>query len=351
MAIDRDVADLLDVTNARLDALEALEAGGTTGSGDGSHGHGLMVDDGIRYVSAFGKPNSDGYYPQDPMDSVMAAALDLNSPGLIQVGAGIFREPAGIPWKQGMIIQGISSAATDVRLDDGEDADLFVSDPALPGTEFLHWAKIRNMKIRIGNNPNFSANLIQFNCRVGEDNVIENVILHPGNVGIQVTRGGQPIFWSNIHSFGGNIDAAIKLQRTTGDVFNSVVLQNISGDNNGNALIYAQGFVNPKVENLTIIGVKSEVGTHQRDTIILHGVVTPTLIIGTSVYNTGNIANSLVKFVPTQFTNGPLTLWNCVGGMTNWIDDEKLGVKIPKVGAGDTIASLTYHGGQVIDRV
>ncbi len=350
MPIDPDVADLLDVTNARL---AALEVGGL---GDGSHSHqggsiGPVVDVGIRYVAASGNDNNDGLSWGSAKATIMAAALDLNGPGLVQVGAGIFHEPACIPWKQGMIIQGISSAATDVRLDDGEDADLFVSDPALPGTEFLHWAKIRNMKIRIGNNPNFSANLIQFNCRVGEANVIENVILHPGNVGIQVTRGGQPIFWSNIHSFGGNIDAAIKLQRTTGDVFNSVVLQNISGDNNGNALIYAQGFVNPKVENLTIIGVKSETGTHQRDTIILHGMVSPTLIIGASVYDTGGIANSLVKFVPTQFTNGPMTLMNCVGGMTNWIDDEKLGVKIPKVSASDTIASLTYHGGQVIDRV
>ena len=347
MAIDPDVQILLDEANGRL---ATLEGGNGFHTHQGSNG-GPLVDVGIRYVTEGGDDKKDGLSWGSAKATIMSAALDLNSAGLIQVGAGIFHEPAGIPWKQGMTIQGISSAATDVRLDDGEDADLFVSDPGLPGTEFLHWAKIRDMKIRIGNNPNFSANLIQFNCRVGEDNVIENVILHPGNVGIQVTRGGQPIFWSNIHSFGGNIDSAIKLQRTTGDVFNSVVLQNISGDNNGTALIYAQGFVNPKVENLTIIGVKSEAGTHQRDTIILHGVVTPTLIIGASVYDTGGIANSLVKFVPTQFKNGPVTLMSCVGGMTHWIDDQDLGVQITKVSAAETITSLTYHNGQVINRV
>ena len=302
---------------------------------------------GIRYVAETGLDSNDGFSWQSAFRSVMAAALDLNGPGLIQIGKGIFMEAAGIPWKQGMTIQGINSSHTDVRLDDGEDADLFVSDPALPITEFLHWSKIRNMKIRIGNNPAMSANLIQFNCRVGEDNTIENVVLHPGNVGIQVSHGGQPIFWNNIHSFGGGIDYAIKLQRTAGDIFNSVTLQNISGDNNGNGLIFAQGFLNAEVENLTLIGIKSESGTHQQDTIVLQGMECPVVVMGASVYDVGGSPNSLVKIPATSFDKGSVTLINCVGGMTNWIDDVDRGITLPKLHPSEKIVFLSYETGEV----
>ncbi len=76
MAIDPDVAELLDVTNARLAALES------GGPGDGSHTHkggGPLVDVGIRYVTEGGDDSLDGLSwatafasPQAAYDSLVA---------------------------------------------------------------------------------------------------------------------------------------------------------------------------------------------------------------------------------------------------------------------------------------
>ncbi len=84
MAIDPDVRDLLDVTNARLAALE----GGGALPNDGSHTHqgsngGPLVDVGIRYVTEDGDDQSDGLSwvtafasPQAAYDSLVANFTD-----------------------------------------------------------------------------------------------------------------------------------------------------------------------------------------------------------------------------------------------------------------------------------
>ena len=340
MAIDPDVETLLEGINDRL---TDLEGGGSA-----------TEDDGIRYVSRHGKDTRDGMTRQSAKKTVMAAALDLGGRGEINIGLGDFVEPPRIPLWQGLKIKGIGPASTDVRVDPAETGPLFVSDPTLTGTEFLHWSGIENLKAR--GNDNGEGDVIQINSRVGEMMQIKDVILHPGagGSGIHVRRGGQPVQWSNIASFANpDSDSGIRLEREPGDLWHSVTLTNISGDNHGVALIYASTFLDVRVESLTINGVKSEVGLPggQLDTIVLHQMACPTVVKGAAVYNINGQANSLVKILPSQFGGSFVELRNCVGGMAHWIDDERQGVQVPKIGIGEGLYSFIYKQGQVLQRI
>jgi hypothetical protein len=341
MAIDPDVQVLLDQMQAEIDN---LRAGGVPG---------VDFDDGRRWVSRHGKDKWSGLSRRAPKKTVMAAAVELNGRGEINIGLGNFVEPGPIPLWQGLKIRGIGPASTDVKLDPIETGPLFVSDPRLSGTEFLHWSGIENLKAR--SNDNGEGDVIQINSRVGEMMQIKDVVLHPGagGSGIHATRGGQPVHWSNIASFGnsGDSDSGIRLERKPGDLWHSVVLEQISGDNHGVALVYASTFLDARIENLTIFGIKSEAGNAQSDTVVLHQMSSPTLIEGVSVYNISGQANSLVKILPSPWGGSYVELKSCVGGMTNWIDDEKKGVKIPKIGNGEGLFQFIYKQGRVLQRI
>ncbi len=342
MAIDPDVGVELAAIIERIDA---LDSGGVPG---------VDFDDGRRWVSRHGKNTWSGLSPRAPKKTVMAAALDLNGRGDIKVGLGSFVEPGPIPLWQGLRISGVGPASTDIMLDPIETGPLFVSDPTLTGIEFLHWSGIEKLKAR--SNDHGEGDVIQINSRVGEMCLFSDVILHPGagGSGIHARRGGQPVHWSNIASFANpDSHSGIRLDRIGGDIWHSVVLQDISGDNHGVALISASNFLNATYENLTILGVKSEAGLPgaQLDTIVLHQMSCPTLVVGASIYDISGQANSLVRILPSSFGGSFVELKNCVGGMTNWIVDERTGFTIPKRGVGEGLGQFIYKNGQVLQRI
>ncbi len=344
MAIDPDVAVLLDEINTRLDGIGAS---------------GLPpIDVGIQYVAIGGKNTNDGLSWQSAKATVKAAAEATSAAGgEVRIGLGNFTEEAGnIPWYRGVHIIGMGVGTT-VGLAPGVDEHLFVSEPGLSGKEFLHWSQISHMRIRGGDAV--GKDLIRFDSRVGENCKIEHVILHPGKngVGIHATRGGQPIFWNDIHSFVGhppNSGAkAISLERLPGDIFQAVVLSNISGDNHTDALIHARGFYNENVASLTIVGVKSEAGFGQRDTIWLEDMQCPVTIIGASVYDVGGHPNSLVKITaPSGPSNVSVNLIGCSGAPTYWIDDmSPWDTKVPRLPGAEKATYLHYRYGEVQFRV
>ena len=93
MAIDPDVADLLDVTSARL---AALEAGGVD---DGSHSHkggsAASLDFGVQYVHPAGKDSSDGLSTATPKATLQATYDAMPAGGGTAVLAGNQRHDIG----------------------------------------------------------------------------------------------------------------------------------------------------------------------------------------------------------------------------------------------------------------
>jgi hypothetical protein len=346
MAIDPDVQTLLDTVNTRLDNLE-------TGAPSGGH-----VDVNIQYVRPEGNDNNDGLTWGTAKLTVKAActAITAATGGIVNVGVGIFEEEGNIPWNRGVRIEGTAVNGTDIRLALGADEHLFVSEPGLSPTEFLHWSHIRNMRLRGGPDA-VGKDLIRFDSRVGENCKIENVIMHPtgGGNGIHTTRGGQPIFWNDIHSFAsGGASSSIKLARQPGDVFHAVTLQNISGDNHVDALVYASGFYNENVASLTLLGVKGETGTHQVDTILLEDMQCPVTVIGASVYQAGGLQpNSLVKITDTlSQSNVSVNLIGCAGKPLYWIDDVSIwDTKVARLPGAEKAAHLHYRNSEVQFRV
>ncbi len=317
------------------------------------------MDRNIQYVATDGNDANDGLTWGTARATVKAGctAVTAATGGIVNVGVGIFEEEGNIPWNRGVRIEGTAVNGTDIRLAAGVDADLFVSEPRLAATEFLHWSHIRNMRIR-GGPDSTGKDLIRFNSRVGENCKIENIIMHPtgGGNGIHTTQGGQPIFWNDIASFASGLgSSAIKLARKPGDIFQSVTLQNISGDNHSDALIYATLFFNENVASLTLIGVKGETGTHQVDTILLEDMQVPVTIIGASVYKASGLTpNSLVKITdPLGLgSNCSVNLIGCSGSPTNWIDDASLwDTKIARLPGAEKATYLHYRYGVVQFRV
>ena len=329
---------------------------GPPGSGGGA---GPFPDVGNRYVAKTGSDSNDGLSWGSAKLTLKAACEDLNSAGKVFVGKGRFDEVGQIPWKQGMIIVGTSPGSTDVRLLPTGTPPLFVSDPSLPNTEFLHWAGMRDIKIR-GSESGPQSSVIEFNCRIGESTRISNVVIHTaGGDGIHAKRGGQPVFWQDLHIFGGSTlgrtgGYGLNLERTGGDVWNSVTLYGISGDNNEAGLIrFSSGGSGDRTkEQLSIVGLKAESnGLRQRDAVVLDGTHLAVSIIGAATQGGSLGGNSLVKIL--GLGNPPVLLQNIATGYDHIIDDQVAGVTIDRVAGpgGEAVAFLFYNKGIEVMRL
>ncbi len=320
--------------------------------GDG--GGAAAVDVGIRYASLAGD-NTDGLSWATAFHSVKDAVLAAGRDSLVRVGKGRYFEEGLIPWYRGLVIDGLGPWATDVRLADNGTAPLFISDPGLPSTEFLHGSGIRNIKIR-GNVAASLGPVVEINSRIGEETIFYNVQIHAsGGDGIHAKRGGQPVYWQDIHIFGSeSIGYGINLERTGGDIWNSVVLHGISGDNNELGLIRfaSAGSGNRENEQLLIMGLKAESnGVRQRDAVVLDGTHLAVSIIGAATHNGSKGGNSLVKIIGNP--NPPVLLQNIATGYDHIIDDQAAGVTVDRNAGpgGEAVAFLFYNKGQEIMRL
>ena len=357
MAIDPDVAVLLDELTTRVDSLESPfltedAHAAIPHGGDGS----TPVDVGIRYASPAGD-NTDGLSWPTAFRSVKDAAVAAGRDSLVKVGKGRFFEEGLIPWHRGQIIKGVAPWATDVRLADSGTPPLFVSDPGLPDTEFLHGAGIRDIKLR-GNGAAGSGPVVEINCRIGEETVIDNVQIHAsGGDGIHAKRGGQPVFWRGVHIFGGSEHGSgygINLERTGGDIWNSVNLYGISGDNNEDGLVRfaSVGSGNRENEQLTILGLKAESnGVRQRDAVVLDGTHLAVTIIGAATRHGSTPGNSLVKIISKG--NPPVLLQGIATGFDHIIDDQVAGVTVDRQSGpgGEAVSFLFYNKGVEVMRL
>lgn len=357
-SIDPDVAVLLDELNERINVLESpfLTEDTHAAIPHGGNGTTQAVDAGIRYASLAGD-NTDGLSWATAFHSVKDAAVAAGRDSLVMVGKGRYYEEGLIPWHRGQIIQALAPWATDVRLADNGTPPLFVSDPGLPDTEFLHGSGIRDIKIR-GNGAAGAGPVVEINCRIGEETVIENVQIHAsGGDGIHAKRGGQPVFWRGIHIFGGSQYGSgygINLERTGGDIWNSAVLHGISGDNNELGLVRfaSAGSGNRENEQLTIIGLKAESnGVRQRDAVVLDGTHLAVTIIGAATRHGSTPGNSLVKILGNG--NSPVLLQNIATGFDHIIDDQVAEVTVDRRSGpgGEAVSFLFYNRGVEVMRL
>ena len=320
----------------------------------GGGGGAPAVDVGIRHASLAGD-DTDGLSWATAFHSVKDAAIAAGRDSLVMVGKGRYDEEGLIPWHRGQIIQALAPWATDVRLADDGTPPLFVSDPGLPATEFLHGAAIRDIKIRGNGAAGLGFPVVEINCRIGEETIFDNVQIHPsGGDGIHAKRGGQPVYWNGIHIFGSpsfGSDYGINLERTGGDIWNSVVLHGISGDNNNLGLIRfaSAGSGNRETEQLTILGLKAEGGLQQPDAVVLDGTHLAVSIIGASTHGSGG--NSLVKIVGNP--NPTVLLQGVATGYDHIIDNQAGGFTIDRVAGpgGEAIAFLFANGGGEVMRL
>ena len=263
--------------------------------------HGFYNDSlnavGIVYVSKTGSDSNDGQTWATAWLIVAHATATAPTKSEIRVGVGEFVEDTQINWRQQQSIIGAGPGSTVIKLADGTDADLIVSDTSFATTDYHHNAAIRNLRLEGNKANNSSGSGIVFNSRVGENTLLMNLVVQ-NFVGdnIKCNNGGQPFFWRDVHTFSSD-GYGISLSRTGGDRFQSVVLEKISGDNNASGLIHLNGLAASEDENELIIGVKPEtsVAGKQQDVIVLTDTQCAVTLMGGNIQLSQSINSPSLK--------------------------------------------------------
>lgn len=313
--------------------------------------NGSLVDRGLRYVHEDGSDLADGLTWETAKATVSAASNDLGGEGRIEV-AGLIVDQ-GIIWRQGMVIEGLSSAGVScVRLANGANQSLFISDPSLTTNEFLHWAAIKNLRLEGNKANNTTGHAIEINHRVGEGTLLENlVIVDTAADAIRANRGGQPLLWRDLHIFRAN-GYGVSLRRSGVDLWQSAVLNMLSGDGNIDGLLHVKSAGDRTKESITVFGLKPEkTGTaEQTNAVVLEDTTCIVSIIGGSTTHIGSTGNSIVKIIGST-AGHHIVIQGFATAYTNWIDDTVAGVTVPRFDGFEEMAFLYYQRGAVAFRL
>lgn len=238
--------------------------------------------------------------------AAIQAAIDAASAvgGTVFFPIGRYVISSSIELKIGVNLIGSSVSTnngTELYLADGSDTDMIISDTDQTGTGFHHWSTIKNIYLRGNTANNASGNGIHVTGRTGEGFKLENMqIVDCAENGILLSRGTVPFYGENLHLFA-NDGAGIKIAAAGGDSQLMPVLNHISGDDNGTALIHILGAA---LSNCLIMGVKAETNTNgkQPNAILLEDLQgNPVTIIGLSQHSgSSGFANSAIKIITSD---------------------------------------------------
>lgn len=285
--------------------------------GDGSTNDTTAIQAAIDY--AYDRGLSTIYFPPG---QYQASQIEWRSQ-MTLLGSGTTDDPHGM----GTRLQQIS----------GSNVDFIVTDTSTGVTGFQHQSMIDNMIIR-GNSGDSSGSGIRFNSRPGENTILRRLTVRNfPTAGIRITSAAGPLFIQQIQATNNGtygIDYDV-----TGSSTNSRILhiQQISGDDNGTALVRLKtgGGVGTG-EAFIISGLKGEKATtgKQNDVLVLDTMQGSCVhVTGVGALNSSaEAANSAIKIV-----NATCRLfWSSVDTQTS--------------GAGysyivdDQVNSITYTG-------
>jgi hypothetical protein len=223
---------------------------------------------------------------------------------------GIVMFPAGtcvvsnLIWRQGVVLRGEGTAAlgngrgTVLRQKANVTAGLALiqTDTDCSFTDYQHHSVIEWMTLQ-GDATNATSDGVDFNCRVGENTRFEHLkLVGFGRSGLVFDHGAAPLTMFDVHVFGSG-SYGIDITRTKTDNNQMVILQMISGDDNGASLIHIGR--SGSLDDFVINGVKCEKHTagKENDCILLENMGGGVLAInGVGYTNTsGEIADAVVR--------------------------------------------------------
>jgi hypothetical protein len=158
----------------------------------------------------------------------------------------------------GIYYQGAGADATKLIQPDLVNKSLVVSGENKTPINFQICCGVSNMTLRKATNPTDTlGSAIEMNCRVGElCRFLSLKIVGFPQSGIRLNRGGQPIVIRDIHIFACG-EYGVDLRRTSGDIWNMVTLETVSGDNHKKGLIHIGGGGAP-CETIRLANIKAE---------------------------------------------------------------------------------------------
>lgn len=215
-----------------------------------------------------------GAIPNDNIDdtSAIQAAINANA-GPVFLPAGKYLA-CEIELQPGTVIFGSGSGSpphigTRINQKSGCNSDVFIAAKWLTPTDWLHWVQIKDMQIYGDKTNNTSGSGINIIHPTGENFRLENLLISnfPED-GIRLANGATPGSIENVAGFN-NEGYAINLERDGSHSWNKFSINNVSGDNNGIALIRVA--VGGTTHDLvTISNVKSETSAIGRQQDVIH---------------------------------------------------------------------------------
>jgi hypothetical protein len=257
----------------------------------------------------------------------------LVRPGVSLCGAGI----APLPQNATLFVQ-----------KNGINKSCIVNDPAFLGTtDYWHWSELKNFCVtKAAGSTDRLGSGIELNCRTGEGFKIEHVqVEHMPQHGISFLHGGAPLYLEDLHLEANN-GYGLNLVRAGGDVWQTVHVTLLSGDDNAKGLVYIKN-TGDVGEGLYFEGIKAEIDNpgRQSNLFVLDGTYqTPVWIHNASVNSTGPKPNAIVRII----NSGGLVALSLVraGGAAQpkyLIDNPFAGRRIPfPTGSGSTLLSYAY---------
>jgi hypothetical protein len=207
-------------------------------------------------------------------------------------------------WRQGVVLRGSGTAVqgngqgTVLRQKANVNAGLALiqTDTNCAFNEYQHHSVIEWMALE-GDRTNTTSDGIDFNCRVGENTRFEHLKLGGfGRSGLVFNHGAVPLTMFDVHVFGSG-SYGIDITRGKLDTNQMVIMQMISGDDNGTSLIHIGK--SGGLDAFVINGVKCEKhrAGMQNDCILLENMEGGAITInGVGFTNTSDeVADAVVR--------------------------------------------------------
>ena len=211
---------------------------------------------------------------------------------------------SNLVWRQGVVLRGSGTAVrgngqgTVLRQKANVNAGvaLIQTDTNCASNDYQHHSVIEWMSLE-GDRTNATSDGIDFNCRVGENTRFEHLKLGGfGRSGLVFNHGAVPLTMFDVHVFASG-SYGIDITRGKLDNNQMVILQMISGDDNGTSLIHIGK--SGGLDDFVINGVKCEKHRTgmQNDCILLENMSGGAITInGVGYTNTSNeVADAVVR--------------------------------------------------------
>ena len=290
-------------------------------------------------------------------DDSTAIQLAIDAAGTANGGVvffpdGVYIINATLELKTGVRLIGVTatpgkSDGTALKLKNSANVDIIRSDTSQDGAAENHWTGIENMNIDGNKANNTSGDGVSVGGRTGENFIIHRCLIRDtADHGVNLTRGSNGLaIFDGIHFFNCGSDGVesgfFAIAEEGIDSFAPLYLNNISGDNNGRALIHIDFDAHSGLVHISNVKAEHNTASRQDDAILLDNGNNRPLVSIDSVFviTTTDTTNAAIRIITGDIRVKWSNVFAQSPGTTNIFDDEVNSITVVASVTGSADAS------------